>query len=485
MLKKVFLLPILLLLSLGASCPPKPPTPTPTPTPVPTPTPEPVADSRPIVPIRLELLLRNDGTGKLLRGNQPFTLNGVIPCWSSTENRLFIEGGVEIPYLWPLASYEWMQYTKTKGGNAVHFRPFFSETCCGWESIGGPYLPDGTWNPNFWKKFHNLHFQAGALGFTVEEDTLDTWVIKHGRPPFEDVQTPFSKSELAHAFDVPLSPAVVKWVNKIVYETCNYGNVIYQIGNESEQAPGWTKEWERAMHAQIREAELQPGCGNQPGYPNGITHMIGSNTRDYDGPYDYFQDHDPISITGPIGSRPYMVNEYNPHLSPSQFKTLHCSAKKVGQSFWYWRSDGSDQDQTDSLNMINSCDVISSCPVPQPDKNKLTFNLPCTNNGICDATPIVTNSCEYCASIGMGSINGVPRCSCPIRNECPDTPGYEGMCQDRLPCEQYVMERNTPLWKSDGEIILVDEYGFRARCNGCTYLEACDNSASHCKRVVF
>jgi len=105
---------------------------------------------------------------------------------------------------------------------------------------------------------------------------------------------------------------------------------------------------------------------------------------------------------------------------------------------------------------------------------------------VCDATPLNTRDISYCASIGMPyQPDGVtPRGACPMRNECPDTPGFEGMCESRLVCEQYALEAPAPLWRSDGEVVLEDQYGFRARCNGCTWLEACNGPGTRCERVT-
>lgn len=444
----------------------------------------------PVAPIGLDLLLRNDGTGKFLRGGAPHSIKMAIPCWSDIENKLFIEGPtpdsppVEIPYLWPLVSPEWMRYTKGKGWNAGEIRPFFRDTCCGLEKIGGPYLQDGSWNPEFWKVYHSTLWTATALKWNLLVDVADGWIAKHCIWGDKGGQLcPFvSQKDSEQFFAVPLNPSLKKWVAKLVSETDNYAGVIFQISNESEQArfpdpniPSWSPEWERAMHAEIRAAEKN------------VVHMIASNTRDYSGPYDIFTVHDPIKITGPEGNRPVIVNEYNPHLDPARFKSLHCAAAQLGQTFAYWRSDGSLSDQTGSINV--DCDAPSTCPPPIPDRSKLTFSITCTHNGVCDATPIVKGDCEYCASIGMGSIGGVPRCSCPARNECPGTPGYTHLCGDRVACEQYLISVPgksilSPIWVVDsGEVVLVDEYGFRARCNGCSSLRACNADLSVCSEA--
>ena len=436
----------------------------------------------PPAPIGLDTLVRQEG-GKLMRGGQPWVMKLAIPCWSDIENRLFIEGptpeGIEIPYLWPLPSPEWMEYAGSKGWNAGEARPYYRDPCCGLESIGGPYLyPSGEWNPEWWKKYHQVQHAATALKWSLIVDVADGWTAKHCIWGEEKLCPFVSEQDNHNFFAVPLNPSLKKWIAKLVSETENYGGVIWQISNESEQArfddaPSWSAEWEQAMHGEIRANEKN------------VVHVIASNTRDYGGPYDLFTAHTLQMIEGPVAGRPLVVNEYNPHLSPSQFKAFHCKAIAVGQTFGYWRSDGKLADQTGSINV--DCAAPPSCPDPKPDRSKLTFSIKCENSGVCDATPLVTNACDYCASIGMGTgPGGTIRCGCPMRNECPGTPGYEGMCQDRLPCEQYVLSVpgksvSSPVWDSDGQVVPADEFGFRVYCNGCSYLRACNADKSICK----
>jgi len=448
------------------------------------PPPPAVEEGRPAAPIYLPPV-RGEG-GRWTRDGAPLDLTGAIPCWPTdgAGEVLRVEGRA-IPYLWPLTSTEWIDHVKGKGANAIHLRPGpigAADVCCGLEPYGGPYLPDGSdWNPKWWALLHKVIRHAGEQGFVVEVDGLDGWAVKNSIGG--SFHMPFPSADVFTAQQLPINPSVRKWITRLVGETCNYGHIVYQVGNETEvSGVGWSVEWERAMHGLIREAEQQGGCRQ-------IVHMIGSNSRDFDGPYDYFVSHWTDGATGPINGRPTEVNEFNPSLSPGQWKSLHCAAKKAGQSFWYWRSDGSDARQDETLDLLKAgCDAAATCPSPQPDREKLTFSLSVAPNGIVDATPIVAKALDYCTAIGMGlSPDGVtPRAACPMRNECP---GWD--CENRLPCEQYVMSvpgtcsATAPLWRSDGEVVLVDQWGFRARQNGGTYLEACACDGSHCARVTF
>jgi hypothetical protein len=450
----------------------------------------PPSEGRPTSPMYLPPV-RSEG-GRWVRDGQPLNLVGAIPCWPTdgTGEKLIVDGQ-QIPYLWPLVSTEWIDHVRGKGANAVHLRagPIgTSDTIAEMQVIGGPYTADGSdWNPKWWALLHRIIRHAGEAGFVAEIDGLDGWVVKNTIAG--SWHMPFPAPDVYTAMQLPINPSVRKWIFKLVYETCLYGHATYQVGNETGvSGVGWSAEWERAMYALFREAEKQPGCDDQ------VVHMVGSNSSDVDGPYDYLVSHWTNGATGPIAGRPTEVNEYNPSLTPGQFMSLHCAAKRAGQSFWYWRSDGSDSRQDETLDLLKAgCDVPAECPAPQPNRENLAFNVACKPNGVCDATPLSTRDVGYCASIGMPyQPDGVtPRGACPMRNECPDTPGFEGMCESRLVCEQYalsvpgVCNATAPLWRSDGEVVLEDQYGFRARCNGCTWLEACNCDGSRCERGVF
>jgi hypothetical protein len=127
--------------------------------------------------------------------------------------------------------------------------------------------------------------------------------------------------------------------------------------------------------------------------------------------------------------------------------------------------------------------VENSCPNPLPDRDKLQWKLNASGQWW-DATPTQQSACDYCASIGMGTIGGVQRCGCPARNECPDTPGYEGMCQSRVPCEQYLIEAKAPVFTTDGILKIDPNSEWRARQTGGTYLQVCNGPGTKCLRIA-
>lgn len=457
--------------------------PTPTPTPPPTPTPNPVVDVRPTSPVYLDLLLRASPEGTWVRNGTPHTMVGAIPCWPTegTAEKLIIFGKVT-DYWWSLVSPQFMDTVAPLGVNAVHVRlgpSVAAEMCCGLEDVGGPYVEmpakqlmkaklrkvrlEPGWNEKYWAKLHQIMHHAGRTGINVQVDVLDGWLIKHS--VWGETHMPWPAQDVLGGFQVPLNPSVKAWVTKVTSELCFYGNGFYEISNESSLGPGWTPAWEREMFNLIRQEEQRQGC---------VIKVTGSNTRDFSGPYDYFATHNATELEGPAdGNRPMIVNEYNPALPPATFKARYCASQKAGQSYWWWRSDGSDEWQDASLRAIQAgCEgVVSACPDPQPGS---VSEFACVDRRVWwDCTP-KQHGCEYCASIGMGTYNGQIRCDCPIRNECPDTPGYEGMCESRVVCEKAAMG-GFPVWKGDGAVTVnfANENQLQARCDGCSTLTIC------------
>lgn len=471
----------------------------------------PPASGRPTDAVYTDTMLRQEG-GRLTVGGQPYTLAGAIPCWPTSDEPGSLKvDGTPVDYDWSLVSTEWMNATGAKGVNFFHIRPGparANDLCCGLQSLGGPYAETSslklrqlklysgkraeaprltsTWNQAYSERVYTIYHAAGKNKQGIESDVLDGWSLKHclwGDPTCP----PWPAEDIANVTKLPLNSSVKTWVWHWVYDTCLFANGIYQISNESEQIPGWTPEWERAMYSEIRAAEQQPGCDGK------VIHMIGSNTRDGEGPYDYYEVHD--GDAGTFAGRPLMQNEYNPHETPATFQQKFCDAAKNGTAHWYWRSDGSDADQDASLNALN-CDSPppTTCQNPLPPKDELIFQVNCNDQNVCDITPNITKDHEYCSGIGMSEYNGQPRYTCPIRNECgptgkpnpddqdPENPGPSFQCDLRLSCEQYVMERAYPLVKSDGNTYPVDSGMFRWKCDGGTYLEACDASETHCSR---
>ncbi len=481
MLKRLGLLLACGLLALAAKCPP--PTPTPSPTPTPTPTPTPVVDTRPTSPVYTNLLLRQSQGKLIYPDGTSYRLVGAIPCWPTCDDGCLKVDGKVVDYWWSLVSPQFMDAVKPKGVNAAHIRlgPVRAvDQCCGLQDVGGPYqetpaamlrklnpkvrkLGEPAWNQKYWDRVHVALNHAGRTGFVVEVSVLDGWVIKHAI--WGDFAMPWPAQDVATAAQLPPNQSVTSWIKKVTYETCNYANVVYLIGNENDQIPnGWTVQTEREWHRLIREGEQQPGCDGK------VIHMIGSNTRDYDGPYDYFAVHG-TETDSPLAGRPAWINEWNPSVSPATFKAMCDKALAEGSACWYWRSDGSDADQDASLDSILG-PVETGCPDPKPPTENLSFGINCVG-GNCDTTPLVNKDHAFCEAIGMGDYNGQPRFTCPCRNEGDP---------NRLKCEQYAIGGPSPVFTSDGSWRYLDANHFRVKCDG-SWLRVCDASGTHCSQA--
>jgi hypothetical protein len=461
--------------------------PTPTPTPVPTPPPDPIHHS--------ELLLRQSG-GVLTRGGLPHKFKQCIPCWDPLE---LDHGG------WSGFSPAWVDYSTAQGGcNAFHMRLGPSKTDPAdvtWAGTGGlnegmgPYLNDDPaqgFNQSWWDRALGMVRNAEEHQSNVEVDLIDGWGCKHA--VWGDVPHVWSDADVKACGNV-LTETHRQHLRKAV-ETfgCDAG-VIWSDGNEVGQTPRggpfrlpprpplrYSASWTLGMVDLIRQYEQELGCG--------VVHMFGTNSEnpEVEGSpkIDYTSAHDHNLVTGPVAGKWRLNNERNPSGSPAVECAAHCTAEKAGQAWAYWRGAQSKADMDATLACMKDCSVppTSLCPDPKPDPAKLSWNVKPSSAGYYDPTPLM-NDCGYCRSIGMGEINGVPRCTCPARNECPDTPGYEGMCESRVACEQVLMQTPrspAPVWRSDGTVIL-DTNGWRAKCENCSWLEVCNGPRTNCKRA--
>lgn len=116
------------------------------------------------------------------------------------------------------------------------------------------------------------------------------------------------------------------------------------------------------------------------------------------------------------------------------------------------------------------------CTDPRPPRVS-TFNLKC-EVAWCDATPLI-QSCDYCASIGMGDIGGTQRCTCPTRSECP---GFK--CEERPACEAVAVNGN-PAWRCEvGQVEVKTDNPYQARCSAGAWIEVCHADGATCTRAA-
>lgn len=448
----------------GAGCvKPKPPQP---------PTPPPVVEQDdtkpPAEPVGYERALRNVD-GRFVVAGVRFVIRGAIPCWPPDlpdgKPGPLRAAGREIPYDWTLVSREWIDHARAKGNaNAFHVRigPYRADKlCCGLEKIGPPILrfegDEPIFNTAFDARLVELAWYTLRNGSYLEVDPDDAWGFKHQ----------CNGDDVGYMLDCEprMTPRREKVYAHYVGLLRNFGNVVWLLGNEADLTPTWTPAQEREKFATVRK------------YQAGNGQMIGSNSRDFDGPYDYFASHRRGAVDSPVNGRPVWVNEYNPHMSVGEFAACFNEMKDKGGACWYWRSDGDDATQEASLAVMKGGPVTDfACTLePKPDLSKLSFWIDNKSRpGYPDTTPFIRGDHDHCVAVGMGTWpDGSFRYDCPLANEGDPR---------RVPCEQWALKGAHPLFRSDGEVTCADAACFRVRATG-TWLEVCDNEGQHCKRA--
>lgn len=463
------------------------------PPPVIEPTPPPPAtepDGRPDHVVYPHLLLRtHEGRFVLTEAHTPFVMRGAIFCWPpdhadgtpASEIRSLAEGK-SFPYMWTLISPELMAYARRAGAAntfMVRLGPYRSDKqCCGMQEIGGPLLPDGSFNPKFDAYLVGLAHDAGRNESLLGVSLVDWgWGGKH-QCRGEDVGY-----ALPGACDPVMGPEYKRFVEHYVTLLDPFANVFFEIGNENDLHMNWRPEFERENYALIRATERL------------VVHVVVSNTKDYGGPYEAMASHAKGGVDSPVNGKPVMVNEYNPAMSPAEFASCFKEMKDRGGACWYWRSDGTDEAMEASLAVLKSGgDVGGTGPIdypqpsagPVPPLDKLDFKSD-YSRGSRDWTPIIRDW-PFCNSIGMGYMGtgpgATPRGWCPLRNECGPTgkpvPGDPASfeCDQRLKWEQWALKYPHPVCESDGVLTYLDS-GFRTTTTG-TWTRCCDATKTHC-----
>ncbi|MBI5496834.1 MAG: hypothetical protein HY904_17605 [Deltaproteobacteria bacterium] len=255
---------------------------------------------------------------------------------------------------WPLFDEAWVDRLRTYNMNFLHARlgPFLTtgngET--DWEITGGPYMEHGgradltQFNPAFWMRVRALLSYARTHGFYVEVDLADGWAVKHCQwgdiPGYSAWDAAFNvqgEDACAAAGTAAVAPGSVhdRWVRKVVQETGDFDNVIYQDGNEIGLVNGYSAEWTASLAARVRDEEAQRSFQR---------HLFGTNSGDAQAvaleSVDFGELHqnraaDPTQC----GGKPCLVNEYNPDppMEPAVLHERYCAARNAGTYFWYWR----------------------------------------------------------------------------------------------------------------------------------------------------
>lgn len=275
-------------------------------------------------------------------------------------------------YGWPLINEEWVDLVASHRGNFLHARlgPFNTQNANGetdWSTTGGGYvevngLADLTqFNPVFWARVRALLTYARDRGMWVELDVIDGWGIKHCK--WGDIA---GYSAWDSAFNVQhvdgctgtgssaIAPGSLQdaWIRKVVTETGEFDNVIYQDGNEIGIVGGYAPAWSTSLANIIHDEETRHGFAR---------HLVGSNSGDAttmsSAVIDYGELHQNGAATSAqCGGKPCLVNEYNPDppLTADQFHARVCAARSAGTWFWYWRHGQSAQALAASLSLLDA-----------------------------------------------------------------------------------------------------------------------------------
>ncbi|MEW5742374.1 MAG: hypothetical protein AB1938_25880 [Myxococcota bacterium] len=270
---------------------------------------------------------------------------------------------------WPLFDEAWLDTVAPRGATFLHMRlgPFRTQGNgeTDWAAIGGGYVEENgkadvtRFNERFWGRVRELIRKARARGLYVEVDVVDGWGVKHCRwqdiPGYSAWDAAFNAQNVdycATAASGPVAPGSVHeaWIRKVVAETGEFDNVLYQDGNEVGLVQGYDSEWTRTMHALIRDEEARRG------FPR---HLFATNSGDATAmqlpEVDYLEAHQnqPLSAAQCFG-KPCFVNEYNPNppLTPAQFHQRFCAARDQGTAFFYWRHGQSEPDMLQSLSLM-------------------------------------------------------------------------------------------------------------------------------------
>lgn len=340
------------------ACPPPGPNP---PTP-PTPTPPP-----PIAQLDVNRTLRvaPNSTRLTLLDGTPFNFDQGVQCCMPAPAAV---GNSR----WPLSSESQMDYFKSFGLNAVHFRlgPFFGDADheSEWADTGGAYIgstPD--FNPAFWNKVEALVQHAYDQTMWVEINIIDTWYCKHANSDWGDQPMPWPQADI-DACGRAMTPVQEAFIRQAVKVLGKFPNVIWATDNEGGEIRQTKRVWYEAQVPIIRDEE------SKNGYP---AHLIGTNNTDFaDGPFDYVSTHDRAALLAPIAGKWTLNNERNPEFSAEQEISNFKQARDAGLSYAFWRAEMSEATMTEVLEgykaVIGGGAVVGCFPPAAEDPRWIT-----------------------------------------------------------------------------------------------------------------
>ena len=258
---------------------------------------------------------------------------------------------------WPLITNAALQQIADNGGNYTHIRlgPFTDNE--GAEFVAYRPVANGKqdlkfWNPPFWTKVRATIEKARSLGIYTEVDLIDAWILE------QPELTPWSKNNNVNGVDDALcanlsrapNPLYERWLRKVVAETGEYDNVIYQIGNETFdcKSKGSSIAYEIGVANIVRDELEQRGFSSK---------LIGTNSHN-----DAIENHPLIDYisehyeTAPIRrSKPTVNNEQaSSWVTVSNFENELREAYRKGTYFQLWRGDLNDSQYREALNKLSA-----------------------------------------------------------------------------------------------------------------------------------
>jgi hypothetical protein len=286
-------------------------------------------------------------------------LLGMIVCCddpATPEDEALARGWplVDEPTLDLMAAHQ-VNYTDVRLGPSINREVWGAGE--GPQFVGYAAVEDGRydldrWNPAFWQRVRSVIAHARSRGIYVGMSIIDFWVLDHELSPWQadrNIQG-FDGGRLEVGRSTP-HRIHEQWVRKVVAETGEFPNVLYQDGNESFK--GAFPVWVHRLRDIVREELSSRGFGRRPfGTNSGRTEEV-----------DHLYLH---SRTAPEpGPLPIIVNEY-PDRSPNQVLIEAWRAYGTGVYYQYWRGEHS---WADTQRVLDGLQVIveGGNPVEFPD----------------------------------------------------------------------------------------------------------------------
>ncbi len=213
------------------------------------------------------LLLKAEGPNLFYADGVPFEFRQRVDCCEATKGTG-----------WPGVSRRSIDEGLRLGRvTLVHQRvgPFLAGNEPGEYPQGGAYVEAGggkvdldRWSEPYWTEQTEILRYAGLRGVVVERVVVDDWGITQGAWASGDgpaAAYPWApagnvQGEAAHQPGT-VSPREEAFIRKAVSTSCRFGNVVYQLGQEERNVPGYSYAGVTKRRAEIvRAEEARQGC---------------------------------------------------------------------------------------------------------------------------------------------------------------------------------------------------------------------------------